>query len=56
MLNTPRYQRERVPQEIVDAIRAEYVPRRVPLKLLAHKHGLCISTVWNIINRYRWHK
>ena len=53
---TPRYPKERIPAEIVDAIRSEYVPYKMPLKALAHKHQISISSVWNIVKHYRWHK
>ena len=51
-----RYQRERIPDEIVQRIRAEYIPYKVPLKLIAHRYGLSISVVWCIVKRRRAHK
>lgn len=46
--------RAKVSDEIVAAIRSEYVPYRVTLDSLAAKYGICRRQVWMIAHKRSW--
>lgn len=44
----------KVTEDVVRAIRAEYVPRKVPYCVLAERYGVALSTVNHIVRRITW--
>ncbi len=46
--------RTKVDEQTIQAIRAEYIPRKVTLYALAAKYGIKKSQVWNIAKGVSW--
>jgi HNH endonuclease len=44
----------KIEKQAIQAIRAEYIPRKVTLHALAAKYGIKKSQVWNIVKGVSW--